>query len=133
MNVALHPNLISKADHAAATAAAVASLRRAADRIEQPNAWTQHAAARNAAGEPVGYADPTAVQWCLTGAMRLETHNESLATRIIADKALADTTKPAANSAAYNDVANSAAHVASVARMAAASLEADANSAVHTA
>lgn len=36
---------------------------------EDPSRWTQHYEARNSCGDPTSAKDPSAVQWCVSGAV----------------------------------------------------------------
>lgn len=51
-----------------------AVLNRAADLIEPPGAWTQGALARDATGSPVPVYEPSAVSFCVAGAVIRETN-----------------------------------------------------------
>ena len=124
MTVRLHPDLMRDPDRIAARSEAAAGLRRAAARLEQPHTWTQGALARDARAQPVGYADPNAVRWCLTGAIRKEMHDESIAAGVIANRAILAAIQ-SDDIAHYNDRATSVMQVVAVARIAARSLEED--------
>ena len=122
--VNLHPDLMDSTDRASAINDASICLRRAAERLTKPHAWTQGAAARNARGLPVGFNDPSAVRWCLAGAVRKETIDYPPAVGIIAARAV-DKAIDGANAAHWNDRCTSPVQAASAIRIAAASLEPD--------
>ena len=61
-------------------------LNRAADRLEQPNAWSQHVMATTASRQVVAARDPRACQWCSMGAISAETDDPNI--RFCVDGAL---------------------------------------------
>ena len=69
MDYQLTPELLSPDALAAAKADAAKVLRDVADTLSAPHSWTQGCDARDARGNPVGPAAPTAVRWCLMGAL----------------------------------------------------------------
>ena len=119
----LTPELMAPPDLALAEAEAAQALRAAADLLATPHSWTQGCAARDARGNPVGPAAPTAVRWCLLGALDKHLINERPAASILAQRALAQVIAPE-RASAFNDGARYASEVVAVARAAAERLEA---------
>ena len=122
MDYQLTPELLSPDALAAAKADAAKVLRDVADTLSAPHSWTQGCDARDARGNPVGPAAPTAVRWCLMGALNRHLMPHRLAAGILARSALAQATAPV-QTASFNDGARRASEVVAVARAAAQSLE----------
>ena len=120
--VNLAPELLSPYELAAAKAEAATALREVAHLLATPYQWTQGARARDARALPCGVGSPTAVRWCLLGALDLKTVNRDRAVSILAERALAAVVAPAQISS-FNDGCRTAVQVASAARIAANTLE----------